>query len=298
MELRQLRYFVCTCHCGSFSKAAEECYISVQGLGMAIARMEDELSQKLFIRSARGITLTEAGQYLLPRAEKILQEVDECEQHFAQMPEVKQQIRVAFSRGTIEEFAGPVISDFAGRHPQLHVDVIEGTDTFCDDVVEKKEAEFGLTVGPVNREKFDCTLLVTLNHGFLCQKNHPLAEHRVVLPQDLKTVPLAMTNPQTRSYQELKDACAPYGFVPTIRTFVDNPLLIFYLVSTSDVCGVAAYNLARRQAPEHVQVIPFAPGTMDWTIYLIRKKGAVLSTRAAELADALIKAAGENSPMG
>lgn len=291
VEIRQLKYFVKTCSVGSFAQAAEQCYISSQGLCMAIGRLEDELSQKLFYRSAKGISLTPAGEYLLPRAVEILDRVAECEGHFAGAGSEKQSLPVAFSRGTIEEFAGPCLSKFAAEHPGVSLDVVEGTDLSCDEAVEKNEAAFGLTVGPVDGGKLDAILLRTLDHAFLCHESHPLAGREEIRPEDLRGVPLAMTNPSTRSYPQLREACRAFGFEPEVRTFVDNPLLIFYLVQTGQMCGITAYNLGKRQNTPGVRVIPFAPGTMDWSVYMISRRNAALSGPARELQDEFLSRA-------
>jgi DNA-binding transcriptional LysR family regulator len=84
MDIKQMRYFVEICKCKSFSMAADKLFISQQGLSMAILRLEAELNCKLFKRTARGLTLTEHGEFLLPKAKDILRMFDLCEEHFEQ----------------------------------------------------------------------------------------------------------------------------------------------------------------------------------------------------------------------
>lgn len=77
MELRHLRYFVTVAEAGSFSRAAERLFIAQPPLSTQIRQLEAELDTPLFVRAARGVTLTSSGEALLARARALLAEVEE-----------------------------------------------------------------------------------------------------------------------------------------------------------------------------------------------------------------------------
>ena len=72
MELRQLRYFVAVADTLNFSRAAESLYLSQSALSKQIQDLEQELGVSLFERDRRSVSLTQAGQVLLPEAKAIL----------------------------------------------------------------------------------------------------------------------------------------------------------------------------------------------------------------------------------
>jgi LysR family transcriptional regulator, benzoate and cis,cis-muconate-responsive activator of ben and cat genes len=76
MELRHLRYFAAVAKHLSFSKAAEELHISQPPLSRQIQELERELGAGLFVRKAKRIELTKAGDYLLVEALRILDSVE------------------------------------------------------------------------------------------------------------------------------------------------------------------------------------------------------------------------------
>src|SRR6266403_3960596 len=83
MELHQLRYFGAVARTGNFSRAAEQCNVSQPSLSQQIQKLEDELGERLFERMKRQARLTPHGEAFLPRALKILEEVDAAKREAA-----------------------------------------------------------------------------------------------------------------------------------------------------------------------------------------------------------------------
>lgn len=65
MELRELRYFLAVAVAGSFTRAAEQLYVSQPALSRAVSQIERDLDVVLFVRTNKGTTLTPAGEVLL-----------------------------------------------------------------------------------------------------------------------------------------------------------------------------------------------------------------------------------------
>lgn len=280
MEIRQLRHFVEICRCKSFSQAAEFCYISSQGMSMSIMRLEQELGCKLFLRSSRGVTLTPQAEFLLPKAKRILSIVEECDSYFRAESSDEVVIPVVFSHGTIEEFAGDVISDFSRSSPNCKILVRECSDIACDDAVLNEETELALTVGPVSEARFTCHRLFSSSYALIVSDEHPLAKLDKITISELKGIPLAVMKGGLRTSSCLRQACMKADFEPDIQVFADNILLVFYMATTVDVCGISTLHLFRRLNPPHLCAIPIDSPDFTWDIYQIRKKNSTLSPHA------------------
>src|SRR5260370_428617 len=76
MEMPQLRYVVAVARARNFARAAEQCHVSQPSLSQQIQKLEEELGERLFDRMKREAKLTPHGEAFLPRALKILEEVD------------------------------------------------------------------------------------------------------------------------------------------------------------------------------------------------------------------------------
>ena len=101
IELRHLRYFLAVADTLHFARAAERLGMSQPPLSQQIRQLEALVSARLFNRTNRRVTLTEAGQLFLIEAQDILARVDHAVDvaQRAQRGEVGE-LRIGFTRST------------------------------------------------------------------------------------------------------------------------------------------------------------------------------------------------------
>ena len=124
MELRHLRYFVAVGRCLNFTKAAEALHISQPPLSRQIQELEEEVGTALFLREAKKISLTQAGEYLLGEAVKTLEGI-EAACGTARM--IGQRAKV-LNIGCVSLFLGtgmaPFIDKIREGHPELRLELL------------------------------------------------------------------------------------------------------------------------------------------------------------------------------
>ena len=72
MNLSQLRYAKAVAETGSFTLAAERCYVTQPTLSNGINQLETELEERLFKRTTRSVALTPFGEHIMPFIDNVL----------------------------------------------------------------------------------------------------------------------------------------------------------------------------------------------------------------------------------
>ncbi|WP_145724156.1 LysR family transcriptional regulator [Nocardioides sp. J9] len=122
MELQQMRYVVAVAELGSFTRAAERCFVVQSALSHQVARLEQELGARLFHRTSRQVRLTPAGEAFLPVARQCL---DAADRAAAEVAAAVGEIRGPLSIGVIPTVAAvdvpAALREFRSHHPGVRV---------------------------------------------------------------------------------------------------------------------------------------------------------------------------------
>lgn len=124
MEIQQLRCLSAVAEHGSFTKAAAAVHLTQPALSSAIAKLENEFRAKLFNRSARGVTMTAAGELVVTQARQALWALENIESTVASIHGVTAgTLRIVSSRSftiVIAELA----ASFTARYPSVKLKII------------------------------------------------------------------------------------------------------------------------------------------------------------------------------
>lgn len=124
MDTPQLSAFVSIAELGSFSLAASQLGLTQSAISKRIALLETELAQPLFDRINRRIQLTEAGQALLPRAQRILQEVKDTTRYMSDMQGMTSgSLSIATSHHIGLHRLPAILKRFTQAYPDVHLQI-------------------------------------------------------------------------------------------------------------------------------------------------------------------------------
>ncbi|MFG6486744.1 LysR family transcriptional regulator [Roseateles sp. BYS78W] len=122
MEIYQLKTFVAVATEGNLTRAAERVFTSPPAVSAQLKALEDEFGVKLFERSARGMTLTPAGERLLAEARRTLTAAEGMKAAAAQIRgEVQGQVRMATVSDAVALRLGEVFVHLAEHHPGVQL---------------------------------------------------------------------------------------------------------------------------------------------------------------------------------
>jgi len=125
MDWDKLKIFHTVAEAGSFTSATVVLNISQSAISRQIQSLEEELKVKLFERHARGLTLTESGEYVYKTAHEVVSKIKEVEISLGDQknkPTGKLTITTVRSFGT--HWLTPRIQDFITLNPEVEVELI------------------------------------------------------------------------------------------------------------------------------------------------------------------------------
>ena len=126
MDLRQLRYYIGVCEAGSVLQASSRLHIAQPALSQQIAALEDELGIQLFVRTSRGMLLTEAGLLFREHVDGILTSVQRARQamrDFGATPHGEVAIGLPTTVALVA--AVPLLTACRARYPEIRLKLIE-----------------------------------------------------------------------------------------------------------------------------------------------------------------------------
>ena len=196
MDTQNLRAFLLVAETGSFSLAAEKLHLTQPAVSKRIALLEDQLGAGLFDRIGRNVSLTEAGEALLPHAKSVQRELDMAERSVRDLAgDVAGQLRLATSHHIGLHRLPPVLSRFSREYPAVHIDIdFMDSEQAYERITQGKaelavvtlapDAEGSVIALPVWHDPLD--IMVARDHELLANGEAPdlqaLSEHPAILP--------------------------------------------------------------------------------------------------------------------
>lgn len=152
LESDVLRTFVAIAETGSFTRAAGQIYRSTSAVSMQIKRLEETLGRSLFVREARQVRLTSAGETLLGYARRLLKLNEEAVAQFRQ-PTLQGRVRFGTPADVGTRILPGLLALFARSHPGVEVDVSVARSIDMIERIDAGELDLALvTIGNLGQD--------------------------------------------------------------------------------------------------------------------------------------------------
>jgi DNA-binding transcriptional LysR family regulator len=291
VQLQQLRYFVAVAETRHFTQAADELGVSQPTLSKQIHTLESSLGAPLFERIRGGVTLTVAGETLLPLAQRMIADADAARDAVADIVGLRRgEIRLGATPSLCSSLVPAVLRAYRANHPGIRLHVTEGS---SQDMIADLLAH-----------TLDLALIVQPEHGV-----DPALETAELLRESLVVASVATGPPPTVARQldlielrhtpmvmfrdgyDIRDvtlqACERAGFTP--RFAVEGGEMDAVLAFVEAGLGVALVPSMVLTNRPLLRATPLAPPGMRRTIALAQRRGAIMSHAAAALREVVIE---------
>jgi DNA-binding transcriptional LysR family regulator len=197
METQNLKAFLAVAEAASFSNAAEVLHLTQPAVSKRIAALEHHLGTPLFDRIGRQVTLTEAGNALLPHALAVTSSLEQATQSIRDLGgTVSGRLRLATSHHIGLHRLPPILRRFSEAYPEVALDIDFMDSEQAHERIARGHLELGVvTLAPEVESSLLATPIWEDPLDFMAAAGHPLcrggklslarlAEHPVIMPGD------------------------------------------------------------------------------------------------------------------
>ncbi|HVR49776.1 MAG TPA: LysR family transcriptional regulator [Pseudorhodoferax sp.] len=187
LSLRQMRAFSVVARSASFTLAARQLHLTQSAVSMLVQQLEQELGVRLFDRTRHAVTLTEAGQQLLPLARRMLEDLRQIEEGAGDLRQLKSGVlRVVAPQLMACTWVAGVLARFEQAHPGVGLRIVDGSADDIVGTVRRGDAELGIGPERATGEDVTRSFLMRVPMRLVCAATHPLAGREAVTWRELQ----------------------------------------------------------------------------------------------------------------
>src|SRR5215467_2734817 len=149
MDARDLKFFEAVARSGGMNGAAAELRTVQSNVTARIRGLEDDLGIALFQRSSRGVTLTKAGERLLPFAKKLEALLADARRAAEDEGTPQGLLTIGSLETTAAQRLAPIVTAFGTAHPKVNLVIKTGTNTALVEEVLGFQLDGAFVCGPV-----------------------------------------------------------------------------------------------------------------------------------------------------
>lgn len=218
MDTDQLQAFVAVAESGSFSRAAQRLHLTQPAVSKRVAQLEARLGARLLDRVGRRVATTRAGEALLPRARRILDEIADTRQAIRQLSgRVAGRLGIATSHHIGLHRLPPVLRAYRSRYPEVALDLRFMSSEAAWQAVLQGELELAVATFPEASPPLLQLLPVWSDPlAAVVAEDDPLAGAPSVGPADLAARPAIFPTPDTATRKLIDRRLAALDMRPEV----------------------------------------------------------------------------------
>jgi len=280
MEIRQLKAFLAIAEAKTFTAGARRVNVTQAAISMQIRQLEDEVGLQLFTRTPRRVILTEAGEYLLERARKILREHDSALAEIAEVAGAEYgRLRIGTASGTFAMHQLPVIlKQLKVKFPHSELTVSSGTSERLVDKMMHGELDTAFVSLPVDNANITTESIFSDEIVAIAHPDHPLAKEKYISAATLAGESLILGERGGNTRRMIDEFFAAANVKPNVTMELSRQEAINLMVEANLGVGMAGAKSVAREKRDGKLITWLIEGAeIKWELGLARLRGGHFS---------------------
>lgn len=205
IDIRHYIYFIAVAETGSFSQAAEKCCLTQGTVSHQIKMLEEYMGTPLFIRSTRSLSLTEAGQELLPLARLVICANENCKDRIMSMNKgLNGELRIGVG-AFIEPYMRHAAIRMMNEYPGVRLVFCYGKASFLNRLLCNHELDIAFTLNTAyDSENIESIPCASVYLKVIMPKGHPLSQYKDVTFDNALKYGVVMPDIGSRVYNSIQ----------------------------------------------------------------------------------------------
>ncbi len=294
MDTQSLLAFTTIAELKSFTEAAEQLHLTQPAVSKRIASLEAQLNCSLFDRIGRQVKLTESGKALLPKAQKILFEIEDAKRALTNLSGV---VSGKLALGTSHHIGlhrlPPVLRRFSKAYQDVQLDIKFIDSEQAYDLVNQGSLELGIvTLPPQTPPPLRTEWIWDDPLALLVGPDHKLAQVEAVDLKELSELPAILPSPTTFTRRIVEDVFACRNLAINVSVSTNYLETIKMMVEI----GLGWSVLPTSMIDEKVQILPIEGVSMTRKLGVVYHPNHSLSNAAGALLEILRKHSNREQP--
>ncbi|MBQ8550084.1 MAG: LysR family transcriptional regulator [Clostridia bacterium] len=227
----------------SFSTAARNLYISQSAISQCIRQLEVDLNTKLFVRSRRGVSLTNEGRLLFQKVESAMQSIEQGETLLAQLQHLDGgSLIIAAGDAITTHYLLPYLELFHAKYPNIRIEMASSYSSRMLEHVKEGKAELAFVNLPVEDSELTVTPCLEIHDIFVCGPEYKAKASYTWSEIAKEPLILLETNAVSRRYIDGKFASKRIKLEPQIEIAVHDMLIRFASINLGVSCVVEEFS--------------------------------------------------------
>lgn len=285
ITLRQLQVFERVARRLSFTRAAEELFLTQPAVSMQIKQLEDAVGLPLFERLGKKIYLTEAGDALHQLSRSIAHQIEEAESVIESLKGTESgRLKVSVAN-TVHHFAIRLLGEFCRRHPKVRVSFKVTNRKGLLQNLEDNEADLLLMGQPPDQQDLETEAFLVNPLVIIAPHNDPLAKQRAIPLAALSDRTFIMREIGSGTRNSVERFLAERGVLLNVGMEMNTNTAIKQGVEEGLGLGIVSIHTLERELEFGrltILDVEAFPILRQW--YLVHRAGKRLSAMAVEFA--------------
>ena len=284
-KLDYYRIFYETARCRSFSVAAQRLFISQSAISQCIHQLENDLNAQLFVRTRKGVSLTNEGQLLFLKVESAITSIEQGEKQLDRLRHLEAgELRIAAGDTITTHFLLKYLEAYHATYPNIRIEMANSYSSQMLTLVKEGKADLAFVNMPMKDEELVFEPCLEITDVFVCG---PDFEKKAAYSwEEVAELPLILIekNASSRHFLEKNFKERNIALHPQIEVAVHDLLIRFASIHLGISCVIEQFSKAELEQGI-ITKIPLDPPLPKRSIGCAYLKNAPLSYAAKAFLD-------------